>query len=69
MLIYCVYSKKALKLIFLNSLTGVTALFILKAAESLISVNININIISFILSAVLGVPGLGQYLLIEFLFL
>ncbi len=66
---YLILSKKAIMLFALNSVSGLLFLSLLKLSENYLPVEININVVSVALSIFGGVPGLGQYLLIDFLFL
>ena len=68
-LVYMFGKKNAIRFFLLDSLAGVLLLTVLKLCEKYLMITVNINIISVLSSAVLGVPGLGLYFLIDFLFL
>ena len=59
----------SLRLVIGNSLFGIVLLFILKLLSGYLKIPVYINIVSVIMSAVLGPIGIAVFYLLDFLFL
>lgn len=68
-LLYLRRRGTAMKVLTFNSISGLFLLSLLKITATYTTLAVNINIVSVISALVLGVPGVGAYLLINFLFL
>ena len=59
----------SLRLVIGNSLFGIVLLFILKLLSGYLKIPVYINIVSVIMSAVLGPIGIAFFYLLDYLFL
>lgn len=59
--------KLAVKVVF-NTLLGLGALLLLNAAAPLTGVSLGLNLFNALVVGVLGVPGLGLLLLVQWIF-
>ncbi len=69
LLIYLTHKKILFKGLILNSASGLLLLAVLKLASTYFAFSVPINSVSVIGAAALGVPGVGLYFLINYLFL
>ena len=59
--------KAALKVLF-NTLLGLGALLLLNAAAPLTGISLGLNLFNALVVGILGVPGLGLLLLVQWIF-
>ena len=63
--------KTPLKLamqVLLNTLLGFGALFLLNLTEAVTGISLGVNLLNALVIGILGVPGLGLLLLVQWLF-
>ena len=63
--------KTPLKLamqVLLNTLLGVGTLFLLNLTEAVTGISLGVNLLNALVIGILGVPGLGLLLLVQWLF-
>ena len=63
--------KTPLKLamqVLLNTLLGFGALFLLNLTQALTGISLGVNLLNALVIGILGVPGLGLLLLVQWLF-
>lgn len=67
-LIFATRTKKTLKMLFLNSVIGLSVFAIIYFTRKYTGINLNLNLFTAVGSAIFGIPAIIGFLFLNFIF-